>query len=519
MNETRDITKAKLLGSLLLFTRVFYKLHTGREFTIVAPQGREPHSITICRELTKCFRLQINREIINLPPGLFKSTHLKYFVPWCFAHYPDCQFLYISYSHSLATEHTADIKAIMSIPEYKEFFGIEISRDSSAKDNFKTSIKLPDGSTRNVGAVKAFGSEGAVTGQDGGLPITDRFTGAVIMDDMHKPDEVHSDPIRARVIRNYKETIMQRPRSPVVPLICIAQRLHEDDLCAHLINGEDGYQWNTVILKALDEVGNSIHPVLYPLEKIRIAQEKNQYVYASQYQQDPVPAGGALFKSAWFVKTEEDPEIYCTFITVDTAETEKTYNDATVFSFWGLYKIKELGHELDEIGLHWIDCWQLWCEPKDLESNFTQFYTECMRYKVKPRLAAIEKKSTGTALLSSLHDFRGMKIIDIKRDEIGKSKSQRFIDVQPYIASKLISLPLTGKHTPMCIEHMQKITANETHRYDDISDTCADAIKMALIDRSISTFSQNNQDEQKLLSNILAHTKQYQQARASLWHR
>lgn len=503
-----EVAKAKLLGSLLLFTRVFYKLRTGRDFTIVSPQGREPHSIIICRELTKCFRLKVTREIINIPPGLFKSTHLKYFIAWCFAHYPDCQFLYVSYSHHLAAEHTADIKGIMSLPEYKEIFGIDISRESSAKDNFKTT---------SGGAVKAFGSEGAIVGQDAGLPITERFTGAVIMDDMHKPDEVHSDPIRNRVIRNYKETILQRPRSPVVPLICIAQRLHEDDLCAHLLNGEDGYTWNAVILKALDECGNSIHPILYPLEKIEISRQKNQYVFASQYQQDPVPAGGALFKSAWFIKTEEDPEIYCTFITADTAETDKTYNDATVFSFWGLYKIKELGHDLNEIGLHWLDCWQLWCEPKDLVSNFTQFYSECMRYKVKPRLAAIEKKSTGTSLLSALSDFRGMQIIDIKRDEIGKSKSQRFIDVQPYIASKLITLPVYGKHTPICIEHMQKITANETHRYDDIADTCADAIKMALIDKSVCAISGIDHKEEELMGLLASQTQRYQQTRTNLW--
>src|SRR6202040_2166089 len=131
-------SREKLLGSLLLFTRVFYEIRNGREFEIVMPMGRESHVVTICRELSKCLRLQEQRQIINIPPGLFKSTLLKYFVAWGFAHYADSRFLYISYSHSLAAEHTSDIKGIMSLPEYKDTFGIEISRDSSAKDNFKT---------------------------------------------------------------------------------------------------------------------------------------------------------------------------------------------------------------------------------------------------------------------------------------------------------------------------------------------------------------------------------------------
>jgi hypothetical protein len=40
--------------------------------------------------------------------------------------------------------------------------------------------------------------------------------------------------------------------------------------------------------------------------------------------------------------------------------------------------------------------------------------------------------------------------------------------MQPYIATKRVSLPNYAKHTNMCIEHMRKITANDTHAHDDI---------------------------------------------------
>lgn len=502
--------KAKLLGSLLLFTRVFYQLRTGREFTVVIPPLRESHVITICRELVKCHRLETSRLIINIPPGLFKSTLVKYFIAWCFAHNPDSQFLYISYSHELAKEHTYDIKGIMSLKEYKDIFGIEIKSDSSAKDNFKTTAG---------GAVKAFGSAGAVTGQDGGLPLIDRFSGAVIMDDMHKPDEVHSDTRRENVIRNYNETIKQRPRSPKVPLIYIGQRLHEDDICAYLLAGNDGYKWKDVILKAKDDAGNSIHPIIYPLSKIETELKFNEYMAAAQLQQNPNPSGGGIFKTKYFVKTEVDPEILCSFIVVDTAETEKTYNDATAMSFFGIYKIKEEGTnvDLDEFGLHCINCWEEWVEPKDLKQLFLDFYTDCMRYKVKPTVAAIEKKSTGSSLLSYLSEMRGIQIIDIKRDEIGKSKTQRFIDVQPYMARKLISFPENGKHTPKCIEHLGKITANNSHRRDDIADTFSDAIKLALIDRCIMTSGVHDENSKKILSQLASSNQRYKDSRRQLY--
>jgi len=37
----------------------------------------------------------------------------------------------------------------------------------------------------------------------------------------------------------------------------------------------------------------------------------------------------------------------------------------------------------------------------------------------------------------------------------------------------------------MCVSHMMKITANNSHRFDDIADTAYDAVKIALIDKTL----------------------------------
>lgn len=509
MNELA-VEKAKLLGSLLLFTRVFYRLRTGREFVVSDPIGRESHHIIICRELTKVFRLETNRLLINVPPGHGKSELMIHFIAWAMAHYPDCQFLYISYSHELAAKHTYTIKQIIELPAYRRIFDIEIKHDSSAKDDFKTI---------QGGAVKAFGSSGGITGQDAGLPNLDRFSGAVVMDDMHKPDEVHSETIRGKVKLNYADTIEPRPRSPNVPILFIGQRLHEDDLPSTFIRGEDGYDWRKVILKGLDDAGNALHPKVMPKEKLLIMQEKRRYQFAAQQQQNPQPAGGGIFKESEFCLLDDEPEMLATFITSDTAETEKTYNDATVFSFWGIYKILLNGVDTGLMGLHCIDCYELWIEPKHLKSEFLQFYTECLRYKIKPKIAAIEKKSTGVTLISVLEDQQGLQIIEVERTRASGSKTTRFLDTQPYVSSKQVSLPRNGKHTSNFIEHMGKITANETHRRDDIADTLADAVKLALIDEVIYTRSRSSEQVEAVTKSIASkfHHKQQSRARAS-WH-
>jgi hypothetical protein len=414
--------------------------------------------------------------MINVAPGSGKSTLLAAWVAWTMASYPDSRFLYISYSKVLAAKHTETIKRIIQLPHYKYLFDVSIRHDSKAREYFQTT---------SGGAVAAFGSGGAITGQDAGLPGLSRFSGAVILDDAHKPDEVHSDTIRLSVIENYRETIQQRARGINVPYIFIGQRLHEDDLAAYLIEGKDGYNWQQVILKSLDEAGNAMYPEAHPLEMLKIKQERDPYVFASQFQQNPIPAGGALFKPEWFVLLDEEPKIIASFITGDTAETSKSYNDATVFSFWGVYEIESYGRKTGEYGLHWLDCLETRIEPKDLKDTFLDFWAECMRHPSPPKLIAIEKKSTGGTLLSLIDDIRAIQVRDIPRTREQGSKTKRFLEAQPYIAERRLSFTLGSRHVKMCIDHMSKITANETHRWDDIADTCSDAIKFALIDKII----------------------------------
>lgn len=495
INHDKEELASELQGSLLEFCKTFYPLLTGRDFIVPKPTGRESHVITISRALSRAARLQLcsQRLIINVPPGHSKSTLLCMWIAWTMSQHPDSRYLYISYSKSLAAKHTETIKRIISLRHYQYLFGVSIRWDSKAKEFFQTTAG---------GSVAAFGSSGAIVGQDGGLPGLDRFSGAVIIDDCHKIDEAHSDTIREGVINNYRETIQQRARGVNVPYIYIGQRVHEADLAAYLLRGDDGYEWENVILKSLDENENALYPEAFPKESLIIKREKDPYVFASQFQQDPVPAGGALFRREWFHLLSEEPEVLCTFITVDTAETSKTWNDATVFSFWGIYEIVNYGRKTDELGLHWLDCLEIRVEPKDLRDSFISFYVDCTRYHVPPLLAAIEKKSTGVTLLSTLRDMRGLTVREIERTRASGSKTQRFLEIQPYVASKCVSFTEDAPHMELCVNHMTKITANETHRHDDIADTVSDAIRLALIEKSVYSIDKKDNTRSGILSQL-----------------
>lgn len=501
------VLRARLLGSFLLFTQMFYKLRTGRDFNISFPTGRESHFITLARALTRISDLELLRLIINIPPRYGKSELLIHHCAWCLAKYPDSNSIYVSYSLSLAKKQTQTIRSIIQMPEYRKLFGVELLGDTQAKDNFETV---------QGGSVYAVGSQGTITGRGAGIRGVKRYGGAIYIDDIIKPEEATSDLVREGINDWYYNTLLSRLNEPsYTPIINNGQRTHETDLAGvQLLTGE----WEACILPALDAANNALYPEVHTTQQLLKMKAESPYVFAAQYQQDPMPAGGGIFNPENFVLLDVEPKILQTFIVVDTAETEKTYNDATAFSMFGIYKIENYGRETEDFGLHWIDCEELRIEPKDLESNLIAFYGQCMMYHVKPKVIIIEKASTGTYLISLLRDkFRGLDIREIEVKGQRQSKTDRFLQIQPYVNRRLISMPRHGKHVSMCLEHMRKITANNSHRFDDIADTVAHAVRVSLIDKTLSASLIETSTTDKMVAHLAANFNKQSKLRAGLY--
>lgn len=489
-NETQaEELRRNLLASFQRFTRVFFKLRTGRDFVIPNPPGRENHIDQICKALTRVMLGKTKRLVINVCPRYGKTELLIHWCAWVIAHYPDSNFIYVSYSHTLAKKQTQTIREILQMREFIELFGVKIKDDASAKDNFET---------EQGGRIYGVGSGGSVTGMGAGVQNSLCMRGAIVIDDIHKPAEATSETIRQSIIEWFYNTLQSRVNSPVTPIIYIGQCVHEDDLAAHLIRTNE---WEVLKIPALDEANNPLNPQMHDYAALCLMREQNPYVYASQYQQDPISPDIGLFKADWFVLKDDEPVLVpgSGFIVCDTAETADNHNDATVFSFFALSEMWFREQKIDDLyGLHWIDCWEMRIEPKDLQSTFLDFWTRCRQHKVGVQLAAIERKSTGVTLCSTLKEIPGLRILDITRSGAKNSKANRFLESQPFVAQKRISLPSYGKHTKMCVDHMRKITASMSHRHDDIADTLSDGIKIALIDKAVINRAVINNDYQAI---------------------
>lgn len=495
--------RAELQGSLLLYIKTFFKILTGREFTVDLPSGREAHVITLCKELTDFFYLKTRFLAINIPPGHYKSTLVSMFLTWAYTHHNDCNNVYISNSLSLAQTHTSIIRAIMQLPEYYEVFELTIDKDSKAKGDFRTT---------GGGAVKAFGSEGAIIGTNAGYPHAGHFSGCVVLDDIHKPIDMDSPDVRNKVINNYKGTVKSRLRGENVGILAIGQRLHEADFFAFIEGKEETFTWRKVVLPAIDAADNVLAPNIISRDQLMQMKEKDEYNFWAMYQQRPQPAGGSIFKEEWFTVLYQEPEYLETFITVDTAETDKTQNDATVFSLWGLYELEINGRKIGQLALHWLDCWEIWVQPFQLKSQFMSFYQASLLRTTLVPTVAVEKKSTGVTLLSMLEQERGMKTRTIERNISSGCKIQRFRDIQPYINSKLVSFPANGKHNTSCIEHCAKITGTGAHLRDDIADTLYDAVNMAQ-EKEKMWLASKNKETNKIYENLLANHQRLKNVR------
>ena len=257
VNNNILISKARCLGSLLFFTQSYFHIRRGTEFQLSHPMGRESHFLTIARKLVEVFEGKTKRLIINVPPRYGKTELLIHFVAWALAHYADCNFLYVSYSKDLATKQTQTVRDILSLPAFRHLFGVNLSQDSTAKDDFKTTAG---------GNIVACGAGGTITGYGAGIKACQRFGGAIIIDDIHKPDEALSDTIREGVIDWYHNTMKTRLNDGEnTPIIFIGQRVHEDDLASRLI---DTKEWDTVILPAIDVNNNALYPEMHTLETL-----------------------------------------------------------------------------------------------------------------------------------------------------------------------------------------------------------------------------------------------------------
>lgn len=326
--------RAVLRHDLLSFIeRGFYELNPEAIF------WPAPHIAVMAAKLDAWRQGRIRRLIINVPPRSLKSICASVALPaWILAHNPAAHIVCASYGQELADKFARDTRRIMMSPWYRRLFPTRLA-DRQAVHDFMTMAQ----GTRMATSV-------------GGV-LTGRGADFIVIDDPIKPEDALSEPVRQRGNEWFDHTVLSRLNDKEKGCIAIImQRLHQDDLVGHVLQQET---WDVVSFPAIAEkeethvidsilgrrefhrrVGDALHPERESLETLHaIRQTIGAYNFSSQYQQNPVPLGGAMVKTEWlkYYDPGEQPGKFDILIqSWDTANKATELNDFSVCTTWGV---------------------------------------------------------------------------------------------------------------------------------------------------------------------------------------
>lgn len=460
--------------------RYMFRVIEGKPFII------EPIHTGLLDYFNKIYSGEVTRLNVNVPPRSGKTTLAKYLLVYALTVSPRANIIYTSFSQSLLTDIATSVRNMLEHPIYKAMYPNFMSYEDEtinpiddfwleylSKETGKNTYSAKKITTR-YGGICLFSSIGSqITGYGAGIRNGKGFTGALILDDANKPADIHSQTMRNKVERYFEETLLSRLNSSNVPIINIQQRLHLDDLSGIL---QTKYGFETLKKPLLDENGVCQLPQQYSPERIKELQINN-YMFVSQYQQDPIVLGGAIIKREWFgyYDSEKDYEYKRIVIAGDTAMTAKESSDYSCLLVGGVTKNNRL---------HILQMLHQKLEYPELKQAAIGLFNSYQTGATKASAIYLENKASGVQLIQ---DFKksGLPVTGI---DVTKDKLTRVEEVLEYMANGLILLPNseTYGNNPVFLAECEAFTRDLAQTHDDIVDTLVHLINSTIANRKIS---------------------------------
>lgn len=287
--DADDVLRSWILSDSLHFARYFFKLMNGGKKFVVGKHHR-----MICDKLNDVLTGKTRRLIINIAPRYSKSELVsRNFIAMGLAINPAAKFIHLSYSGDLALGNSVAVKDIVKSEDYQRLFGVEIAIGTDTKSQWNTTKGGGLYATSSLGQVTGFGA-GAIENEGDEW----QFGGAIVIDDPIKPADALSDNNREAVNLHFETTIRNRVNSRNTPIIIIMQRLHEHDLCGYLMELEPD-EWEVLSVPCIsyneDGEEEALWPFKHTIEELHKIESANQFVFDTQYMQNPKPLEGLMY--------------------------------------------------------------------------------------------------------------------------------------------------------------------------------------------------------------------------------
>jgi hypothetical protein len=293
------------------------------------------HILHIAHQLTCVSSGEIKRLIVNIPPRHLKSICISVaYTAWVMGHDPSRKIIAISYGATLAEDLARQFRIIVESQWYQRVF--PTFRVQSAR---KAQIVTTPHGFRYVAGVG-----GAILGKGADL---------IVLDDPMNAHAAFSEAERRKVRNFYDNTVSTRLNNKLTgAIILVMQRLHQDDLCGHVLNREE---WALSLIPAIatddvvyriglrpDDVYHRREGQLIQVcredEATLVSQRRllGSMSFEAQYQQNPVPPDGNAIRRDWLRHYDCPPTLDLVMTSWDTASTLGEASDFSVGTVWGI---------------------------------------------------------------------------------------------------------------------------------------------------------------------------------------
>lgn len=364
---------------------------------------------------------------------------------------PTAQFIHASYSDELALLNSSRVREIINSAAYQRLWPVKIKQDTDSKKLWRTQAGGGMKAGAAGGAITGFGA-GVLTWKDG-----DPFDGAIILDDPLKPDDARSDVARMQVNERLNNTFKSRRNHRLVPMVLVMQRLHEEDATGFALSSKTGMEWKHLKMPALMKNGDALWPHMHTVEDLQQMQLQDRMTFASQYQQEPAPAEGAIFKAHWFGVYDQLPARKMLIHSWDTAYKANEHNDPSCCGVW------ELGTNGN---MYLREVYNGRWEYPELKRRMLTLAAE-----QRPDVVLIEDKASGQSLIQELRRETSMPISAVTPDA---DKLTRAVAVSAIIESGKVFLP---RNAPWLAEFENEILSFPNAKHDDRVDMMTQALR------------------------------------------
>lgn len=346
------------------------------------------HIDTIAEILTAVTNGEIQRLVINVPPGAMKSLLCCVLWPaWEWAEVnPSSRWLFSSYDKSLSTRDSVKCRRVIKSDWYQERYGhrFRLTGDQDVKTLFEND---------STGFRMATSVGGSGTGNR-----ADR----IVVDDPHKITEADSESVRSNTVEWWATEMSNRGSSAASAYVVVQQRAHFGDVAGWCIDSgyeqliiPQEYEGQKHFILGKEDPREAPGELLWG-ERFNadwVASQKQalgSYAYAGQHQQRPVPREGGMLKLAWFERYGVAPDRKPTdkvIISLDSANKAKELNDPSVATIWLVRDAKYY--------LLWV--WRDRVEYPALKRSVFG-----LAEKWNPHEILIEDKASGTQLIQEM---------------------------------------------------------------------------------------------------------------------